>query len=492
MPKIRLAEVNRIGTELTAEASSSRSALQTVQGEIEDLCSLSAIQGATAVSIKNYFSEVHLPILKALSEISESLPQTYKKMLSQFKSHVDASPDTVIRSEHLGELHKDIDRLKDHFDTIHRQLAADVRSVSDVASFRVPSADGLTHDVTQQEKAITQLKTHFETFASVNYAGELMPLLNTLEQAMTKIKTSYNPHFGQTNFYQAGSFAKTELGKRLKVKTAQLEKTRQIEKAKKEGTSGNNIKFVKKGLGYVSIGVKVVPPAFARMKGLKITREKGSNYLIIKGRTNVLSRYLDRAGKTLDNNPYLLGARRIRAFGSKGIDKGTEKLVKELPDLKYYVLSNSGSNTLSKIKGKLQVTRMAAKSSLNSWWDFAKPASWRKLGYVGKAGKALGVAGSALTVASDFGTNWDAKTGQENWGNFAGDASVDVGSAAAAAGAGALAGSFFLPPLGTIVGAGVGFGISYALSKKSKQFGGKSITDYAKQGMHNLIHTCFP
>ncbi|MFX3616599.1 MAG: T7SS effector LXG polymorphic toxin [Sporolactobacillus sp.] len=489
MPKIRLAEVNKIGTELAAEASSSRSALQTVQGEIEDLCSLSAIQGATAVSIKNYFSEVHLPILKALSEISESLPQTYKKMLSQFKSHVDASPDTVIRSEHLGELHKDIDRLKDHFDTIHRQLAADVRSVSDVAFFRVPSADGLTHDVTQQEKDITQLKTHFESFASVNYAGELMPLLNTLEQAMTKIKTSYSPHFGQTNFYQAGSFAKTELGKRLKVKTAQLEKTRQIEKAKKEGDSDRSER-ISLGIDKTKEVLKALPEIVASIKGLRIVKK--GDYIRVTGNKKAMKIFLDRYGHSkvkgrfnvnFSNGQYI----RIQKKNSGNYTKRVSALMNESDEVNY---------ALNATARKQAFTNGFKKNLTDLMKPFKTFDNWNDVGYIAKSGKVLTGVGTAAEYASDINQYRNKKMGAKNIARVTDDIATDtvtgavtsgVGEAVGAASASALAGGEMgvaLGPagmaVGVVAGLTLGFILNYPIYKK------KSAIDWAKDGLHHI------
>lgn len=64
--------------------------------------------------------------------------------------------------------------------------------------------------------------------------------------------------------------------------------------------------------------------------------------------------------------------------------------------------------------------------------------------------------------------------------DFTIDTAVDIGSGAAAAGLGAATGSAFLPPLGTVIGAGAGIAINYALSNVKLPFVGKSVVDTIK------------
>ena len=53
--------------------------------------------------------------------------------------------------------------------------------------------------------------------------------------------------------------------------------------------------------------------------------------------------------------------------------------------------------------------------------------------------------------------------------------------------AGAVAGSFFLPPLGTVVGAGVAVVATAGLNYKWKALGGKdNIIDITKKGIKNV------
>ncbi len=65
--------------------------------------------------------------------------------------------------------------------------------------------------------------------------------------------------------------------------------------------------------------------------------------------------------------------------------------------------------------------------------------------------------------------------------------SFDIGSGAAATGVGAAIGSAFLPPLGTVVGAGVGAFTNYVLNDVHIPFlGGKTTVDFVKDKAKDL------
>jgi hypothetical protein len=106
---------------------------------------------------------------------------------------------------------------------------------------------------------------------------------------------------------------------------------------------------------------------------------------------------------------------------------------------------------------------------------------WKNASKLGKWGKGLGVAGTALTVGANAHKYFNDGAQGNDIPDFAVDTSVDVASAAAGAGAGAAIGSLILPPAGTIAGAGVGLFASMFLN--ADIIGGKSITDAAKEAI---------
>ena len=101
--------------------------------------------------------------------------------------------------------------------------------------------------------------------------------------------------------------------------------------------------------------------------------------------------------------------------------------------------------------------------------------------------KGAGIFGAVVSVGGNV---VDAKQGvddrKDGWQlkdvvDIATDSAVDIGANAGAMAAGAVAGSFFLPPLGTVVGAGVAVGITAVANIKWKKLGGDSAIDLAKK-----------
>lgn len=129
-----------------------------------------------------------------------------------------------------------------------------------------------------------------------------------------------------------------------------------------------------------------------------------------------------------------------------------------------------------------------------AWADGLKdinPMKWKEaFKGLGKAGGILKGAGIFGAVVSVGGNVVDAKEGGwqlKDVADITTDSAVDIGANAGAMAAGAVAGSFFLPPLGTVVGAGVAVVATAGLNYKWKALGGKdNIIDITKKGIKNV------
>jgi hypothetical protein len=296
---------------------------------------------------------------------------------------------------------------------------------------------------------------------------------------MSKIKKDYSPHLGEDSFYVAGSFASSDIGKELVRRTEAIAHQNANSIDNGPSNSSETAKVIAKwGITISSLGVKIVPAGLAGMKGFRITRD--GDYINIKGRKKWIELYLDRKGKDVIDS-FNTNVRRVRAFGVRGMSASTMELAHASSDVKNYLLNKSKAH---RVKTKFKIFNSGFKNYLRSPFDFVKRESWERVGNFGKIGKAAGVFGAGLTLYSDITAHKNEKWSGDKVANIAGDVTVDLGSSAAAAGAGALAGSFFLPPLGTVVGTGVGFGIS--MFTNADIFQGKSAVDWAKTGIHKL------
>ncbi|MDQ0272730.1 LXG domain-containing protein [Cytobacillus purgationiresistens] len=136
---------------------------------------------------------------------------------------------------------------------------------------------------------------------------------------------------------------------------------------------------------------------------------------------------------------------------------------------------NSQFNDLSNYVKRLddsfmKVAGTTFKNEMKIWESFK---GWKDASKLTKLGKGAGVAGIGITIFNNFGSNfynedtakWDY-TGGSQVKKFTVDTTVDLGAGAAAMGVGAAAGSAFLPPAGTVVGAIVGAGTYAAINVK--------------------------
>ena len=123
------------------------------------------------------------------------------------------------------------------------------------------------------------------------------------------------------------------------------------------------------------------------------------------------------------------------------------------------------------------------KESVNPLNDFK---GWREVGKVGKVFKLAGGILTAINIYNNFRENVDMSDGvsAKKARDFTIDTTVDIGSGVAAAGLGAAIDSAFLPPLGTVIGAGAGIAINYFMNNVN--FGNKSIVDHTKDGAKQI------
>ncbi len=179
--------------------------------------------------------------------------------------------------------------------------------------------------------------------------------------------------------------------------------------------------------------------------------------------------------------------------------KTTKSQIKKAKATIYKLPDFVAHQEFKKDLGKIGFTKAFGKQGLkgfkSSYADSLKnlnPAKWKstfkEVGKVGKAVKGLAVVGSALSVAGNV-----IESQKDGWqgmdaADIVTDSAVDIGSIAASAGAGAAVGSLIVPPVGTVVGAGVGIAASFAMNYKSGLLGGESIVSGTKKAIKGVTH----
>lgn len=191
----------------------------------------------------------------------------------------------------------------------------------------------------------------------------------------------------------------------------------------------------------------------AFLKGISVTQDS-------LGRLRWGDRFLWKPGNTYKHG---------KKFGeASGIDLG-DYHYSRLPDggINYSELTAAGWTGF--------------KEAVNPINDFK---GWKDASKFGKFGKGLGIVGTGMTVVNNFAENVDLSDGLDGREvvNFATDTAIDVGAGAGTAAFGAMVGSAFLPPLGTVAGAAAGALANIVINHK---FGAppKSAVDHVKDGV---------
>ena len=253
----------------------------------------------------------------------------------------------------------------------------------------------------------------------------------------------------------------------------------------------------------ITLGVGAVladPKSFFRAgKDLrfKMFKEKGKVFFkIAGGKKNI--QYLDLFKKYLGDSHPWTNPRTVKRLLKDGIalyDKNKKKFYSKTLDL--YATSKFGDlsqyvKDLDENKFKLMGKRALATGvdELKIWDDFG---GWKGAEGMVKASKGAGLLGLGYTVFDNVKDNFYDPT-TDKWSasgtkikEFTVDMGVEVGVGAASMATGAAVGSFFLPPVGTVVGAGVGVAISSATNIK---FGGppaESIVDRTKNFANDVV-----
>ncbi|MBS7576311.1 MULTISPECIES: T7SS effector LXG polymorphic toxin [unclassified Enterococcus] len=203
----------------------------------------------------------------------------------------------------------------------------------------------------------------------------------------------------------------------------------------------------------------------------------------------------DAAGVLKWGNKFLydptkgLGATTKNLFKPNKFD-GTFRTGKEFKDASKIDLAKYNYAKLP--NGKIDVKALT-RAGVSKFKESVNPANdfkgWKDAGKLGKFGKGLGLFSTGMTITTNFSKYVDLSDGlqTEEATNFVVDTTVDVGSAAAASATGAAFGSLFLPPLGTVVGAAAGIGVSMVINHK---YGNppKSAVDHVKDGAKKVVN----
>ena len=422
-------------------------------------------------------------MLDNYSNALDSIVNRYDGIIKLFKETVGETNDSaIINTEYLERVKQ---RMKDPIEGLSKistRTQSIYSDISDIISLSNPSLDDVNTTYAKAQKSLDDTIKNMETFNNVILKTDTFDLIDMQDSQLKTLsaysRTSYTNqtarnYYKKTQFRNSVSEINTALHSNSQNVKYQNALAKQLAESKYSGTVAST---QQKDIAATQIGetfglslpkreevadyIKTLGEAVITYRGSKIFlngveitmdsqgRMRWGNKFIFKSSTNNLYRhgrnFQNASGIDLENYHYsgnLQGVARMKEMGKAGWSGFKESL-----------------NPLNDVKG------------------------WKEVGKVGKAFKLGGGILTAINIYNNFRENVDMSDGisAKEARDFTIDTAVDIGSGAAAAGLGAAIGSAFLPPLGTVIGAGAGVAINYALNNVKLPFVGKSVVDTIK------------
>ncbi|MFI3886547.1 T7SS effector LXG polymorphic toxin [Streptococcus parauberis] len=465
-------------TQASSTETMTSSHIQSYNDLIKSLATLSSaseLKGKAYESAKSYADTVILPLLQGGILLSEEISTAMSKLPDDYSSQVaPESLDSDILDQQIQTYQSAYDRASDIYDRVTASDTIDMKSASN-----------LSRTMSINQTKIKELKEKRDKLIAFNgksssIFSEIANLKQAVEQGLALINQGFTNFNGEFSLPSSTQLQWTQtIGKAWKTyQTAQATKA----------SFNNDVCQIAKDLGitpqevldyiligkepnkYIKIGQKLVHSSIKTYKGIKFLNGKPVS--------------IDDKGRIRWGDGFLYKKDTQHMYGNaKELKKATEIDISKTS----YGRTSTGDLDFKEM-GRMSKDQF--KESINPLNDFK---GWKDASKLSKFGKGLGIAGTGLTILGNFDSNFVDKPGGihsgKNWGNFGVDMGVDLGTSAGAAAIGAGVGSLFLPPLGTVVGAGVGIGISFLANHDwDKNDNKSSLTDKIKSGLKGLFN----
>ena len=481
--KIDVSEVRVQKELLVISVNSIKEQLSVSRSRLSEVVSTDSLKGAVKDAINQKVTNYQIPLVDNYVNALDSIVSRYDGLVKLFQDTVSETDNSaIIKTEYLERIKQ---RMKDPIEGLKSSSSKTKNiyaGISDILTLTNPSLDSVNTSYNQAVKSLDDTIKNMEAFNSVLLKTDTFDLIDMQNSEIATL-SGYAPlpygnrvsrnYYNRPQFKNSVSEIHTAIHSNSKAVKYQNALAKQLAESKYSGTVvseqqkeisvskisetfGLTSPEAEDVLDYIkSMGEAVITYRGANifLNGIKITmdsqgRMRWGNRFLFKSSTNNLYRhgrnFQNASGIDLENYHYsgnLQGVARMKEMGKAGWSGFKESV-----------------NPLNDFKG------------------------WREVGKVGKAFKFLGAGLTIMNLANNFFEDVDLSDGvsSKEARDFVIDSAVDIGSGAAAAGLGAAIGSAFLPPLGTVIGAGAGIAINYALNHVKLPFVGKSVVDTIK------------
>src|SRR5690625_1515391 len=226
--KVDISEVHEFSDDLQGASEEIQSSLIKVKKGIENINGMSSFSGKAAKEAKQYFGELHLPILESFRGLFDDLEANLQQHIEKFGSDVDSSDSAIIKSSYLQEVKEDINEVFEDLEKQDEIIHDTIKEVSDISSATPPSFSDVDEWKKKAIKKLTELDEDLSSFNSVGDETDVKEIMQRIETVMSNAKTSE----GKARFADfEGASQGSELAKlqdyNADKKEAQMEKAKE-------------------------------------------------------------------------------------------------------------------------------------------------------------------------------------------------------------------------------------------------------------------------
>ena len=485
--KIDVSEVRVQKELLVISVNSIKEQLSVSRSRLSEVVSTDSLKGAVKDAINQKVTNYQIPLVDNYVNALDSIVDRYDGIVKLFQDTVSETDNSaIINTEYLERIKQ---RMKDPIEGLKSSSSKTQNiyaGISDILTLTNPSLDSVNTSYNQAVKSLDDTIKNMEAFNSVLLKTDTFDLIDMQNSEIATL-SGYaslpygNPasrnYYNRTQFKNSVSEIHTAIHSNSKAVKYQNALAKQLAESKYSGTI---ISEQQKEISVSKISEffnLTLPEAedvadYIKSMGEAIVTYRGANIFL-----NGIEITMDSQGRMRWGNRFLFKSNSEYLY-RHGINFQDASGI----DLKNYHYSGN-------LKGIARFSEMG-KAGWSGFKESVNPLNdakgWREVGKFGKTFKLAGGILTAINIYNNFRENVDMSDGisAKEARDFTIDTAVDIGSGAAAAGMGAAIGSAFLPPLGTVIGAGAGIVINYIMNNAN--FGNKSIVDHAKDGAKQI------
>ncbi len=506
--KVAKEELTDLKSEFNSNMKDTLRKLEQVQNKINHIQKMQSFQGKTADTAKQYFHTVHGKIVTELQSTIGLLQTNLNDIHSEFTQNVDQSQTAILTEDHLNETDKKVLSIEKNLITTHKKGEQTVREVSDLVSVYMPSIASIETSIRNSSKYIQSVNEDL-----YNYDRSALKKVNESREKVKKLNTKLN------NYVKISH-------KQNSMKDLDL-KDYEVKGTSDQTTNGNFFVALNAGYGVYKKFSKYLNKANNTTELLakfyiysKVNRRDYSR-LVLQGANTLTKAQLTKFNNILAQSAiykfnYKTFFNHVKQYKFSSFtgnhlnelksglqvftqERGKLAMIREFEDKMGFVKYRGFRNQIKTNPLKVTATTFndefignkykSVKKVVTDLPTWTNPSqayrnmvetfneSTKGMNKLGKGMKALGKGLGPLSFGIIANDNYKKYKGDTQ--KIVVGTAVDTAFSAGATTAGALAGSAFLPPLGTVLGAGVGFGASLIVNKKYGK-PPKSVTEHTK------------